>query len=131
VPDARGRGGTKTCAEQSSTRLPARDRLAGPGGAGRVDLAQRGRSPRAAFGNVGHEKLVGVARFAVDPNHLRNRIVVDLDRAPRNAAGKVEFESDVFILAEGPSRGNGAVFCDVNIAATSWPALLQRWPWRQ
>jgi len=53
-----------------------------------------------AFGKTGpYEVLVGVARFAVDPAHLRNRAVVDLPLAPRNKDGKVEFEADVFILA--------------------------------
>jgi hypothetical protein len=69
-----------------------------------------------AFGETGpYEKLVGVARFAVDPAHLRNRGIVDLERAPRNADGKVEFEADVFLLApKDPSRGNGAILYDVN-----------------
>ena len=35
-----------------------------------------------SFGDSGrYEKLVGVARFAVDPSHLRNRAIVDLERA--------------------------------------------------
>jgi hypothetical protein len=68
------------------------------------------------FGEAGpYEKLVGVARFAVDPAHVRNRGIVDLERAPRNADGKVEFESDVFILVpKDPARGNGAILYDVN-----------------
>jgi hypothetical protein len=70
----------------------------------------------ARFGDAGpYEKLVGVARFAVDPKHPRNRLVVDLDRAPRDSAGKVEFEADVFLLApKDPARGNGALLYDVN-----------------
>src|SRR4051812_32624577 len=70
----------------------------------------------AAFGDTGpYEKLVGVARFAVDPAHARNRPIVDLPLAPRNADGKVEFEADVFILApKDPAKGNGAILYDVN-----------------
>jgi hypothetical protein len=69
-----------------------------------------------AFGKTGpYEILAGVARFAVDPTHLRNRVIVDLARAPRNAKGKVEFEADVFILApKDPAKGNGAILYDVN-----------------
>lgn len=69
-----------------------------------------------AFGDVGpYEKIVGVARFALDPKHARNRLIVDLDKAPRNADGKVEFESDIYILApKDPAKGNGAIFYDVN-----------------
>jgi hypothetical protein len=69
-----------------------------------------------AFGETGpYEKIVAVARFAVDPKHPRNQAIVDLSLAPRNAQGKVEFESDVFILApKSPEKGNGAIFYDVN-----------------
>jgi hypothetical protein len=68
------------------------------------------------FGDVGpYEKIVGVARFAIDPKNDRNRVIVDLDLAPRNADGKVEFEADVFILTpKDPSKGNGAILYDVN-----------------
>jgi hypothetical protein len=93
------------------TTLPARAEL--------VSLTFHKREPLAegaAFGDVGpYQKLVGVARFSVDPNHPRNRAVVDLDRAARNASGKVEFESDVYLLApKEPARGNGAILYDVN-----------------
>src|SRR5262245_46760818 len=69
-----------------------------------------------SFGEVGpYEKLTGIARFAVDPAHVRNRVIVDLDKAPRNRAGKVEFEADVFILApQDRAKGNGAILYDVN-----------------
>jgi hypothetical protein len=84
-----------------------------------VELKFHHREPFAggkAFGDVGpYEKLVGVARFAVDPKHPRNRLIVDLDLAARNRDGKVEFESDVFILApQDPAKGNGAILYDVN-----------------
>ncbi len=70
----------------------------------------------AAFGETGpYEKIVGIARFAVDPGEPHNRAVVDLALAPRNAQGKVEFAADVYILApQDRSRGNGALFYDVN-----------------
>src|SRR5579884_3449174 len=70
----------------------------------------------AAFGDVGpYEKLVGVARFAVDPEHPRNRGIVDLSLAPRNRAGKVEFEADFFLLIpKDLARGNGGLLYDVN-----------------
>src|SRR6266478_528872 len=60
-----------------------------------------------AFGDTGpYEKLVGVARFAVDADHPRNKCIVDLNLAPRNADGMVEFESDVYILApKDPVKG--------------------------
>ena len=84
-----------------------------------VALEVRRREPFAggtAFGDTGpYEKIVGVARFAVDPAHPRNTLIVDLDHAPRNAQGKVEFAADVFILApKDPLRGNRALLYDVN-----------------
>jgi hypothetical protein len=84
-----------------------------------VALEIQRREPFAgglAFGNTGaYQKLVGVARFEVDPGNPRNRDVIDLDRAPRNARGRVEFEADVYLLApRDPARGNGAILYDVN-----------------
>lgn len=69
-----------------------------------------------AFGNTGpYEKLVGVARFTLDPADAHNQPIVDLALAPRNAEGKVEFETDVYLLApKDPARGNGAILYDVN-----------------
>lgn len=83
------------------------------------DLTITQRQPFAggtAFGDAGpYEVRTGVARYAVDPAHPRNREVVDLSLAPRNADGRVEFEADVVILApKDPARGNGAVLYDVH-----------------
>jgi hypothetical protein len=84
-----------------------------------VRLDVHTRKPYAggvAFGATGpYEIIAGVARFAIDPKDAHNRLIVDLDRAPKNAQGKVEFEADVFILApKDPAKGNGALFYDVN-----------------
>lgn len=69
-----------------------------------------------SFGDVGpYDMLVGIARFAVDPDHPRNAEIVDLKLAPRNAAGRVEFASDIYLLApRDMSKANGAVLYDVN-----------------
>lgn len=93
--------------------------VAAPASAELVDLKILHREPYAdgkSFGDVGpYEKLVGIATFMIDPNHPKNKVIVDLDLAPRNAAGMVEFESDVYILAPADlSKGNGALFYDVN-----------------
>ena len=68
-----------------------------------------------SFGAVGpYEKLVGKVYFAVDPNNQHNKIIADIDKAPRNAHGKVEFSADLFILRpKDASRGNGVMFFDV------------------
>ena len=69
-----------------------------------------------SFGKVGaYERLVGVAKFAVDPRNARNKPIVDLEFAPRNAKGLVEFRADVCILKpRDVTRGNGAMLYDVN-----------------
>src|SRR6476660_3873759 len=68
-----------------------------------------------AFGTVGaYEKLSGKVYFAVDPNNPHNKIIADIDKAPRNSKGKVEFSADLFILRpKDPSHGNGVAFFDV------------------
>ncbi len=84
-----------------------------------ISFEIRQREPHAngaSFGTVGpYEKITGIVRFALDPEHPRNKVIVDLDKAPRNAQGKVEFASDFYILApKNPDKGNGAILYDVN-----------------
>src|SRR5476651_2236576 len=60
------------------------------------------------FGNVGaYEKIIGRVYFAVDPANLHNRQIVDLDKAPRNANGEVEFSADLYLLKpKDMAKGN-------------------------
>lgn len=81
----------------------------------RVDIRSRadvlgGR----AFGDAGpYETLSGTIHFAVDPANQHNRVIVDLDKAPRNAQRMVEFSSDIVIVKpKDPARGNGVLFFD-------------------
>jgi Alpha/beta hydrolase domain len=69
-----------------------------------------------AFGDVGpYVQLTALARYEIDPKDPRNHDIVDLDLAPRNKNGKVEFASDVVILAPANlAKANGAIFYDVN-----------------
>ncbi len=82
-----------------------------------VDLHKREPFAQGkSFGQVGpYEQITGIVRFAIDPKEEPNRVIVDLDLAPRNAQGKVEFAADFCILApKDPAKGNGAIFYDVN-----------------
>jgi hypothetical protein len=76
------------------------------------------RQPFAAgkpFGDAGpYEKFVGIAKFAVDPKDKHNSPIVDLENAPTNAKGKVEFEADVVILAPKNLGKGRTLFYDVN-----------------
>jgi len=69
-----------------------------------------------AFGAAGtYERIIGRAWFAVDPKLAPNRIIVDIDKAPRNADGQVEFSSDVYILKPKDARaGNGSILFEVS-----------------
>ena len=83
----------------------------------RIELSERsdvlaGKS----FGSAGpYERLVGKAFFAVDPKLPANQIVCDVDKAPRNDSGMVEFSSDIYVLKpRDPKSGNGAVIYEVS-----------------
>ena len=69
-----------------------------------------------SFGAAGaYEKLSGKIYFAVDPRNSANQIVADIDKAPKNASGKVEFSSDFYMLKPKElSRGNGTVLYEVS-----------------
>jgi hypothetical protein len=69
-----------------------------------------------AFGKTGaYEKLSGKIYFAVDPRNSANRIIADIDRAPKNTSGKVEFSSDFYLIKpKEESRGNGTVLYEVS-----------------
>ncbi len=68
-----------------------------------------------AFGEVGpYEELKGRLRFAIDPAHPANARITDVELAPRNRDGRVEFAADVsLLLPVERARGNGRVILDV------------------
>lgn len=68
-----------------------------------------------AFGEAGaYEKLSGKVHFAVKPETAPNKLIVDLDKAPRNAAGEVEFAADFYILRPKEAvRANGSVLLEI------------------
>jgi Alpha/beta hydrolase domain len=83
----------------------------------RIEISRR--EPFAsgqAFGNVGtYERIIGRFHGELDPAHGLNAGIVDLDKAPRNAGGKVEYSSDFEILKPlDIAKGNGALLYDVN-----------------
>jgi hypothetical protein len=67
-------------------------------------------------GSVGaYEKLRGKAYGEVDPADPRNALITDIELAPRNAGGKVEYSMDIYILKPiDLSKGNHKLFMDVN-----------------
>lgn len=72
------------------------------------------------FGAAGpYEKLSGTVHFALDPALRQNAIIVDINLAPKNARGLVEFAADFYVLKPvDPSRGNGRLFYEAGNRGT-------------
>jgi len=70
----------------------------------------------ASFGTAGpYERIAGKIYFAVDPKLAANRAIADIDLAPRNAQGKVEFSADLYILKpRDPAKGNGTALVEIS-----------------
>jgi hypothetical protein len=74
----------------------------------RIEIAKR-----ADVQGSGYEKITGTVHFAVNPADPHNAIIVDVDKAPRNSAGLVEFSSDFYILRP-KEGGNGSALVEVS-----------------
>jgi hypothetical protein len=70
----------------------------------------------APFGDSGpYERVIGIARGAVDPTLPGNAGIALIDKAPRNEAGLVEYTTDFFILRpKDPRKGKGRILYEVN-----------------
>ena len=83
----------------------------------RVDITRRELfAEGAVFGAVGaYEKLVGTATLELDPRDPRNAAILDKDAVPRNAAGKIEYSTEFYIMRPvDPARGNGKLLFEIN-----------------
>jgi hypothetical protein len=69
-----------------------------------------------SFGPAGpYEKMVMKAAFTVDPKLPANAIVTDLNLAPKNDEGLVEFSADVIVIKpRDPAKGNGTILFEVS-----------------
>src|SRR2546423_14219551 len=72
----------------------------------RVEIPSRTDYP------LGYERLQGRVTYALDPSNPHNAAIVDLDKAPRNARGEVEFSGDVDVVRP-KNGGNGVLYVDV------------------
>jgi hypothetical protein len=68
-----------------------------------------------SFGAVGtYEKIFAKAYGEIDPSDRRNALITDINLAPRNANGMVEYSADVHIIKPVDlSKGNQRIFYDV------------------
>ena len=83
------------------------------------------------FGPVGqYERLRGIAHGEVDPDDPRHREIVNLEHAPRNGSGRVEYRTTVEIYRPiDMTRWNRAIYHTVanrGGAGAAAPALLER-----
>src|SRR2546422_5065092 len=61
-----------------------------------------------------HNRIIGRVHFAIDPKLPANRIIADLDLAPTNRQGKVEFTSDLLLFVPKEARrSRGTVFFEI------------------
>lgn len=73
----------------------------------RVEVAER-------VDLANYERIAGKVYFAVDPKLPANRAIADIDLAPRNAAGLVEFSADLLVLRpKDPAKTNGTAFFEI------------------
>ncbi len=70
----------------------------------------------APFGQVGaYERVTGTARGEIDPEHPANRGIALIAQAPRNARGRVEYSTPVYLLRPADAaRGSGRLLYEVN-----------------
>ena len=66
------------------------------------------------FGKVGqYERLEGIIKCEVDPKHPLNATIVNIDKAPKNAKGFVEYDVDFVILKPiDMNKGNHKILYD-------------------
>ena len=61
------------------------------------------------------ERIIGTIHYEVDPDASINEIITDIEYAPRNAAGLVEFSADFYLIKpKDIEAGNGALFFEVS-----------------
>lgn len=76
----------------------------------RVEVSERTDLPIANY-----EQVTGKVFFAVDPKLSANHIIRDIDRAPTNAKGLVEFSSDFYVLRpKDPKKSNGTALLEIS-----------------
>jgi hypothetical protein len=77
----------------------------------KTEAAFEGKS----FGAAGpYEKLTGKAHGALDPKAPGNRVIQDIELAPRNAQGLVEYTTDIEIIRpKDQAKANGTLLVEV------------------
>lgn len=82
----------------------------------RVEIVSRGDLLGGrSFGPAGpYERIIGRVYFSINPSSKANRVIADLDKAPKNRSGRVEMSADLAILRpRDPAKRNGIALLDV------------------
>ncbi|HUK35460.1 MAG TPA: hypothetical protein VLV86_16200, partial [Vicinamibacterales bacterium] len=87
----------------------------------RVEVVSRKDIPQ-----YGYEEITGKAYFSIDPKDPRNAVIADIDKAPKNAAGRVEFSADLLTIWPKTGAGNGVALVDVVNRGTTTAFRLNR-----
>ena len=82
------------------------------------------------FGDAGRfERLDGTVHMEVDPDDPLNAVIVNLDRAPRNERGLVEFSAPFFIIKPvDMARGNRKLLYGINNRGNAIELPFQTFP---
>ena len=97
----------------------------------RIELEQtRPYAGGREFGDAGpFERLDGTVHMEVDPDDPLNAVIVNLDRAPRNERGMVEFSAPFFIIKPvDMARGNQKVLYGINNRGNAIELGFQTFP---
>lgn len=83
-----------------------------------------------SFGEAGpYDRLTGVVYFEVDPRDPLNAGIINLNKAPRNAKGLVEFSAPfVIIKPVDIARGNGKILYGINNRGNNIELPFQSFP---
>src|SRR3989475_7124660 len=108
TPDRRGQSPSGSAAQVQRSPLSKITRVV-------VEKIEAPAFEGRSFGEVGqYEKLVGRAFGVADPKDPVDATIVNIERAPRNAQGLVEYDVDFYILKPiDMTKGNRSLFYDV------------------
>ena len=97
-----------------------------------IDNIQSPAFDGTSFGQVGqYEKLVGRAFGELDPENPLNTVITDIQLAPRNVRGRVEYVTDFCILKPvEPSHGTNVLLFDVTNRGNKMSYLPLNFPFR-
>lgn len=62
---------------------------------------------------VEYQRIVGRLHFAIDPTDPHNAVIAGLDRAARDASGRVPFAADLYVLTPKRPRPDAPVLIDI------------------